>query len=239
MTESLMVSVSGIRGRVGFSLTPEIVASYAAGFGAWSAARGKSRAVVVGRDSRVSGPMFHRVVTAALQSVGCTVIDIGLTTTPTCQLAVEHHHAAGGLMISASHNPIEWNALKFIAPTGLFLDATEGTEMRASIEAGIPRATWDKLGTVEADDRAVSRHLERVLLIPCLDVDGIRKRKFNVALDCVRGAGAIIVPQLLERLGCVVNAINMEPDGRFPRSPEPTADNLKELEQLVLRTGSA
>ena len=234
-----MVSVSGIRGRVGTTLTPEIVATYAAGFGAWSAARGKSRAIVVGRDSRVSGPMFHRVVVAALQSVGCTVIDIGLTTTPTCQLAVEHHHAAGGLMISASHNPIEWNALKFIAPTGLFLDNAEGTEMRASIEKGIARATWDKLGTVEQDDRAVSRHLERVLAIPYLDVEGIRRRKFKVALDCVRGAGSIIVPQLLERLGCIVNAIHTEPDGRFPRSPEPTADNLKDLEQLVLKTGSA
>src|SRR5919106_737233 len=137
MNESLMVSVSGIRGRVGYGLTPEIVAGYAAGFGAWSASRGKSKAIVVGRDSRVSGPMFHRVVVSALQSVGCTVIDIGLTTTPTCQLAVEHHHAAGGLMLSASHNPIEWNALKMIAPTGLFLDAEEGAEMRAMMESHI------------------------------------------------------------------------------------------------------
>src|SRR3954470_14115902 len=117
MSESLMVSVSGIRGRVGFSLTPEIVANYAAGFGAWSAARGKSRAVVVGRDSRVSGPMFHRVVLAALPPGACRVIDVGRTTTPPCQLAVEPHHAAGGRRISASHNPVEWNALKFIAPT--------------------------------------------------------------------------------------------------------------------------
>jgi len=238
MSDELMVSVSGIRGRVGSSLTPEVVATYAAAFGAWSATRGRSRAIVVGRDSRVSGPMFHRTVIAALQSVGCTTIDIGLTTTPTCQLAVEHHHAAGGLMISASHNPIEWNALKFIAASGLFLDAVEGTEMRASIGTGIRRATWDELGTVEQDDRAVSRHLERVLSIPYVDVAGIRKRKYRVALDCVRGSGSVIVPQLLERLGCTVSAIHMEPDGRFPRSPEPTADNLKELEQLVLGTGS-
>src|ERR1044071_4182072 len=193
MAESLMVSVSGIRGRVGTTLTPEIVASYAAGFGAWSAARGKSKAIVVGRDSRVSGPMFHRVVLSALQSVGCTIIDIGLTTTPTCQLAVEHHHAAGGLMISASHNPIEWNALKFIAPTGLFLDAAEGNEMRAGIEHGIPRAGWEQLGTIETDSHAVQRHIERVLSIPYLDVDAIRRRRFRVALDCVRGAGAVIM----------------------------------------------
>src|SRR5882672_344732 len=141
--DGLMVGVSGIRGRVGEALTPEVIARYASGFGAWALKKGGSRKVVVGRDSRVSGPMFHRVVLSALQSVGCDVIDIGLTTTPTCQLAVEHHHAAGGLMISASHNPIEWNALKCIGPTGLFLEASEGTEMRALVEQGIPRARWD------------------------------------------------------------------------------------------------
>ena len=244
--DGLMVSVSGIRGRVGVALTPEIIARYAAGFGAWSAARAtasrsddRAPAIVVGRDSRVSGPMFHRAVIAALQSVGCRVIDIGLTTTTPCQLAVEHHHAAGGLMISASHNPIEWNALKFIGPTGLFLEAAEGTEMREQIERGIPRATWDKLGVVELDERAASRHLERVLAIPYLDVEGIRRRRFRVALDCVRGAGAVIMPALLERLGCEVTAINMESDGRFPRPPEPVAENLGELERVVLGAGAA
>jgi len=131
--DGLMVSVSGIRGRVGEALTPEIVARYAAGFGAWASSRGPSRNVVVGRDSRVSGPMFHHAVLAGLQSVGCDVIDVGLTMTPTCQLAVEHHHAAGGLMISASHNPIEWNALKFIGPTGLLLEYAEGVEMRGLV----------------------------------------------------------------------------------------------------------
>ena len=125
-----MISVSGMRGRVGEALTPEVVARFAAAFGAWAAGRAENRAIVVGRDSRVSGPMFHRAVVAALQSVGCDVIDVGLTTTPTCQLAVEYHHAAGGLMISASHNPIEWNALKFIGPSGSFLEAHEGAEMR-------------------------------------------------------------------------------------------------------------
>jgi phosphomannomutase len=235
-----MVSVSGIRGRVGEALTPEIVARYAAGFGAWSARRanGDGR-VVVGRDSRVSGPMFHRAAVAALQSVGCTIIDIGLTTTPTCQLAVEHHHAAGGLMISASHNPIEWNALKFIGPSGLFLEAQEGSAMRALVESGIPRARWDRLGGVTADESAVERHLARVLSIPYLDVKGIRAKQFKVALDCVRGAGKVIMPALLERLGCEVIAINLEPDGRFPRAPEPVAENLGELERLVLESGAA
>ena len=237
--EGLMVSVSGVRGRVGEALTPEIVATFAAGFGAWAARRaGAAPRIVVGRDSRVSGPMFHRVVVAALQSVGCTVVDIGLTTTPTCQLAVEHHHAAGGLMISASHNPIEWNALKFIGPTGLFLDAAEGKEMRALTEGGIPRATWDRLGEVEQDDRAIARHLELVLGLPFVNVEAIRRRKFHVALDCCRGAGGAIVPELLERLGCTVSAINLETDGRFPHPPEPVAENLGELEALVRRTGA-
>jgi phosphomannomutase len=237
--DALMVSVSGIRGRVGGALTPEIIAKYAAGFGAWAMRRGSSNRIVVGRDSRVSGPMFHRVVLSALQSVGCTVVDIGLTTTPTCQLAVEHHHAAGGLMISASHNPIEWNALKFIGSTGLFLENAEGVEMRALVDSGIPRATWDNLGAIETDDRAVQRHLDRVLSIPYLDIEGIRRRRFRVALDCVHGAGAVIMPALLDRLGCVVTAINLETDGRFPRPPEPVAENLGELERLVLGSESA
>jgi phosphomannomutase len=231
--DGLMVSVSGIRGRVGEALTPEIVASYAAAFGAWALQRNPGRPIVIGRDSRVSGPMFHRVAIGALQSVGANIVDIGLTTTPSCQLAVEHHHAGGGIMLSASHNPIEWNALKFIGPTGLFLEAHEGTAMRALVESGIPRATWDRIGSVEADDGAATRHIEQILKIPYVDAAAIRKRGFHVALDCVHGAGAVIMPALLERLGCKVTAINMEPNGRFPRPPEPIPENLGELERLV------
>jgi phosphomannomutase len=234
----LMVSVSGIRGRVGDALTPEVVSRYAAAFGAWSIAQGRSTQIVVGRDSRVSGPMFHRIVVGTLQLAGCDVIDIGLTTTPGCQLAVEHHHAAGGLMLSASHNPIEWNALKFIGASGLFLEAGEGTAMRALVDTGIPYASWDKIGTVTEDTAAASRHIEAVLAIPYLDQVKIRARHFKVALDCVRGAGSTIMPELLERLGCEVVGINLEPDGRFPREPEPTAENLKELERLVKESGA-
>ena len=262
----LMVSVSGVRGRVGDALTPEIVATYAAAFGAWAkhapsaqhdrsakhdpsakhdrsvvaqmrpeATSGEATrsAVVVGRDSRVSGPMFQRAVIAALQSVGCDVIDVGVAPTPTIQLAVEWHHAAGGLAITASHNPIEWNALKFIAPSGLFLSAAEGAEMRSTMEGGIPRATWDCLGQVNADPEAIARHIEAILALPYIDVPAIRRRRFHVALDCVRGAGATIMPELLDRLGCRVTAINLDPDGRFPRPPEPVAENLGDLERLV------
>jgi phosphomannomutase len=232
--EGLMVSVSGVRGRVGEALTPEIMAQFAAGFGAWALARAGGKAqIVVGRDSRVSGPMFQPVVHAALQSVGCDVIDIGMVPTPTVQLAVEHHHAAGGLAITASHNPIEWNALKFIGPSGLFLDGAEAADMRKVVEGKIPRATWDKLGTVSKDQDAASDHIERILALPFLDVEGIRKRGFKVGLDCVRGAGGVFMPVLLELLGCKLATINMEPDGRFPHPPEPVAENLGELQKLV------
>jgi phosphomannomutase len=238
--EGLMVSVSGVRGRVGEALTPEIVAKFAAGFGAWAKRRaggGKAR-IVVGRDSRVSGPMFQPVVISALQSVGCDVILVDMAPTPTIQLAVEHHHAAGGLAITASHNPIEWNALKFIGPSGLFLDGTEAAEMRSVVEGDIPRATWDKLGTIENDADAVHRHIEMVLALPFIDVSGIRGKGYRVALDCVRGAGGAFMPLLLDRLGCKVSAINLETDGRFPRAPEPVAENLGDLEKLVRDSGS-
>ena len=237
--EGLMVSVSGVRGRVGEALTPEIIAKFAAGFGAWAKKRAGGKAkIVVGRDSRVSGPMFQPVVISALQSVGCDVILVDMAPTPTIQLAVEHHHAAGGLAITASHNPIEWNALKFIGPSGLFLDGTEAAEMRATVEGDIPRAKWDELGVIEKDDGAVDRHIDLVLGLSFIDVEAIRKRQFNVALDCVRGAGGAFMPRLLERLGCRVTAINLETDGRFPRPPEPVAENLTELEALVRKSGA-
>src|SRR6266550_272825 len=240
VNEGLMVSVSGVRGRVGGGLTPEVVARFAAGFGAWAReqAGGATPTVVVGRDSRVSGPMFHRVVLNALESVGCNVTDVGLAPTPTIQLAVEHHRAAGGLAITASHNPIEWNALKFIAPSGLFLDAAESAEMLAVVDGEIPRVTWDRLGAVTDDAAAIARHINLVLGIPFIDVDGIRRRQFHVALDCVRGAGGAFMPKLLQQFGCRVSAINLETDGRFPRAPEPVAENLGELEELVRSSGA-
>ena len=161
------------------------------------------------------------------------MIDVGLTTTPTLQLAVEHHHAAGGLCVTASHNPIEWNALKCIGPGGLFLNAAEGAAMRAFVDGGIPYATWDKLGTTHFDGDAITRHLQAVLRLPYLNVAAIRARGFRVAYDACRGAGGAIIPHLLELLGCEVHAINLETDGRFPRPPEPVPENLGDLERLV------
>lgn len=239
-----MVGVSGIRGIVGTDLTPEIVARYAAAFGTWAKAgkreggRGKRpAAVVLGRDARTSGPMFAHAALAGLVSVGCDVIDVGLVPTPTVQLAVEHHHAAGGIILTASHNPIEWNALKFVGPDGIFLDTADGTRVRALADGDrIARGDWSAVGRLSEDGEAVDRHLDAVLALPAVNARAIRRRRFKVALDCVRGAGGTIMPELLERLGCRVSGMDLEPDGRFPRAPEPIPENLGKLGALVRRS---
>ena len=244
MTDTLMVGVSGVRGIVGKDLTPEVVTRWARAFGRWARegkgdeGRGKRESVVVGRDARTSGPAFAAAVTAGLTSVGCDVIDVGLVPTPTVQLAVEHHHAGGGIAITASHNPIEWNALKFIGPDGIFLDGAEGKRV-AELVAGSPGSGKREAGNVTADPGAVERHLDAVLKLPVLDVERIRKRKFTVALDAVRGAGGPPMRDLLEQLQCRVTGINLETDGRFPRAPEPIPENLGDLAALVRRSGAA
>src|SRR5437764_4484037 len=245
MSDTLMVGVSGVRGIVGKDLTEEIVARWARAFGAWArengkreTARGKRDAVVVGRDARTSGPAFAAAVTAGLTSVGCDVIDVGLVPTPTVQLAVEHHHAGGGIAITASHNPIEWNALKFIGPDGIFLDGADGKRVAELVAQDGGRGTIAE-GRVVADGGAVERNVEAVMKLPAVDVEGIRKRKFTVALDAVRGAGGPPMRELLERFGCEVAGINLETDGRFPRPPEPVPENLGGLSTLVKRSGAA
>ncbi len=242
-----MVGVAGIRGIVGKDLTPEAVARYAAAFGVWvkvgkgDEGRGKGPrhhpTVVLGRDARTSGPMFARAASAGLMSVGCDVIDLGLVSTPTAQLAVEHHRAAGGIVLTASHNPIEWNALKFVGPDGIFLDAAGGARVvTVAADGRLERAGFGTLGDVASDDAATARHLDAVLRLKAVDVRGIRRHRFRVALDTVRGAGGVIMPALLERLGCRVAGVNLEPDGRFPRPPEPIPEHLEVLGKLVRRS---
>ena len=241
MSDTLMISVSGIRGHVGTDLTPELVARYAGALGAWARSAPSDRlsdrpVVVLGRDARTSGRMFACSAAAGLMSVGVDVIDLGIVPTPTVQLAVEHHHAAAGLILTASHNPIEWNALKFVGPDGIFLDHEAGSAVRALAEAGPPRAGWSDLGTIEKDSTAIERHLDAILALPMIDLSAIRKRRFTVALDCVRGAGGAAIPPLLERLACRVHGINLEMDGLFPRPPEPVPENLGEVAALVRNT---
>jgi len=243
MTDTLMVGVSGVRGIVGKDLTAEVVTQWARGFGLWlhegtsAGGPGPGASAVIGRDARTSGPMFAAAVTAGLTSVGCDVIDIGLVPTPTVQLAVAHHRAGGGIAITASHNPIEWNALKFIGPDGIFLDGTDGARVQKLVgEDGGGRG---RPGKIVTDQGAVERHLDAVLNLPAVDVERIRARQFTVALDAVRGAGGPVMRALLERLGCEVAGINLETDGHFPRPPEPVPENLGGLSTLVTRAGAA
>jgi phosphomannomutase len=246
MSDTLMISVSGIRGHVGTDLTPELVARYAAALGAWSLSAQVTRSdrppirpsVVLGRDARTSGPMFTQAATSGLMSVGVDVIDLGMVPTPTVQLAVEHHHAGAGLILTASHNPIEWNALKFVGPDGIFLDAEAGARVRLLAEQGPERAGWDRIGALRGDPEALTRHLDAILALPVLNLEAIRRRGFTVGLDCIRGAGAPAILPLLQRLGCRVHGINLEADGRFPRAPEPIPENLGELGRLVQEVGA-
>ncbi len=243
MTDTLMVGVSGVRGIVGKDLTADVVTQWARGFGLWlregtsAGGPGPGTSVVIGRDARTSGPMFAAAVTAGLTSVGCDVIDVGLVPTPTVQLAVEHHRAGGGIAITASHNPIEWNALKFIGPDGIFLDGMDGARVQQLV--GADGGGRGRTGKVTTDEGAVERHLDAVLKLSAVDVEPIRQRKFTVALDAVRGAGGPVMRALLERLGCEVAGINLETDGHFPRSPEPVPENLGGLSTLVTRAGAA
>lgn len=240
LPEGLMVSVSGVRGRVGAPLTPELMSGIAAALGAHLREVEEGRTVVLGRDSRVSGPMFAQAVTAGLQSVGCDVIDVGVVPTPTILMAVRHHGAIGGIGVTASHNPAEWNALKLVSSEGIFLDVDRSARFRDYlVEQDPPRATWDELGCVSTDDEAWSRHLEAILDLPQIDVEKIRGANLKVAVDCVHGAGGPVITELLERLGCELVGIGMEPDGWFPRDPEPTAANLADLGRLVSESGAA
>jgi phosphomannomutase len=178
--------------------------------------------------------MFERAVVAALQSVSCDVITTGIVPTPTALYGVRHHRADGGIIVTASHNPVEWNALKFASAECMFLDAQQAAAMREFLnDRPMAWAAWDHLGSVTADPDAVARHLVAVLGIRYLDIEGLRRRRFRVVLDCVRGAGGVILPELLRTLGCEVIGMDIEPDGRFSRTPEPVAENLGSLERKV------
>ncbi len=235
----LMVSVSGFRGRVGPSLSPELVAGLGAAYGAFLREEGDGDTVIVGRDSRTSGPMLMRAAVAGLLSAGCRVVELGVVPTPTLMLAVKDAGAAGGIAVTASHNPAEWNALKFAARGGVFLEPRRMARFQRRVREEDPeRASWEAIAEVSGDQGAVGRHIERILALPFLDVEAIRRMRIPVALDCVNGAGGVALPDLLERLGCEVRAIGVEPHGRFHRDPEPTARNLAALAALVRECGA-
>lgn len=222
----LMISVSGVRGIVGDSLTAEIVLRWASAFGA----RCQSGPVVVGGDSRVSKTMMRAATFAGLASSGCRIVDVGIVPTPTVALAVKHHDARGGIAITASHNPAEWNALKFYNGDGLFLSEEEGKELRGAVENGaVTHVGAFDIGSYEKDEHSVRRHADRVLAIPFLKREEIRQRRFCVGLDTVNGAGGELLSLLLNELGCEVVGFHLEPTGQFPRNPEPLPEHLGDV----------
>lgn len=228
----LMISVSGIRGVVGQSLTPEKVVKFASAFGTWCGG-GK---VVVGRDSRVSGEMVRGLVVSSLIASGCDVVDIGLAATPTVEITTKNLKARGGIAITASHNPIQWNALKLIGPRGMFLTESQSAEvLEIAKNRNFVYAPWDSLGRLILQPDASKIHLQTILDLDLIDVPKIQARSFKVVLDCVAGAGALIAPLLLQALGCEAHYLHCEPHGIFPRNPEPSAENLKELSEATLK----
>ena len=226
---NLMVSVSGIRGVYGQSLTPEIVMKYAAHFGVFC----QRGTVVIARDSRTTGELLTHAVISGLLSVGCNVISLGIASTPTLLLAVEQLQADGGICITASHNPAEWNALKLCNKNGMFLFPEDAAEFLKLAACPLTYAHWDKVGKMTVDKEATKRHIEKILSIPYINYPRIKNRRFKVVLDSVNGAGGTISPLLLSALNCKLIEINSEPSGFFAHNPEPLNQNLTQLKDKV------
>lgn len=227
---SLMISVSGIRGIFGSHLTPENLVTFTAAYGTWLG----GGAVVVGRDSRVTGQICEDIVCATLQSVGCDVIKTGIVPTPTVAMGVLRHKARGGIILTASHNPAEWNALKLLNEKSEFLDAKQGREVLDIAEKKeFGYKMFDEIGSVTLDTDITQWHIDEILKLPYIDTDFIKKRKFTVAVDAVNGGASHALPRLLEVLGAKVHRLHCEPNGIFPHNPEPLPENLTEICEFV------
>ena len=232
MTERIL-SISGLRGVIGDGLDPEYLTRFAAAVGTMVA----GGTIVLSRDGRSTGEMVRQAVIAGLTATGCKVFDAGIATTPTCGVLVQHLHAAGGLQITASHNPKEWNGLKPFSPQGSVFDRASGERLLALLDSGDFRyVSWDRLGSVEVLSDAAAPHIERALKL--VDVAAIRARKFKVVLDCNHGSGAVATPRLLEQLGCEITVLGGTPDGDFEHVPEPIEKNLGGLSEAVRRVGA-
>jgi len=238
---SLVKSISGIRGTIGGvigeGLSPIDIVKFTTGYALWlKRYRGKERCkVVVGRDARLSGPMVSNIVVGTLMGCGCDVVNIGLATTPTTELAVTMEGADGGIIITASHNPKHWNALKLLNERGEFLSKSEGEEMlRISEREDVVYPEVDELGTCEVKEDYVQKHIDAVLKLKLVDVEAIRKANFKVAIDCVNSVGGIAIPALLKALGVEqVECLNCEPTGRFAHNPEPLPEHLTEIAEHI------
>ena len=238
---SLIKSISGIRGTIGGkvdeNLTPIDAVKFAAAYGSWLKEQsGKAHVkVVIGRDARISGEMIQNLVQYTLIGLGIDVVNIGLSTTPTVEVAVPMEKADGGIILTASHNPKEWNALKLLNNKGEFVSDQDGKAiLKIAQENDFSFATVDHLGKLTDDDRYIDLHIEKVLALPLVAPEAIQKKKFRVVVDAVNSTGGIAIPRLLERLGVEVVKLYCEPNGHFPHNPEPLKEHLGDICKRVV-----
>jgi phosphomannomutase len=239
---ALIKSISGIRGTIGGktgdNLTPVDVVKFAAAYGTWIKKTNTSTStrVILGRDARLSGEMVSALVSATLQGLGIDVLDLGLSTTPTVEMAVPAEKAAGGIILTASHNPVQWNALKLLNAKGEFISGKDGEEiLQLAASEGFDFAQVTKLGKYEKNDSYLQKHIDAILKLPLVDVAAVRSRGFKVVVDAVNSTGGIAVPMLLKALGVTVKELHCEPTGHFPHNPEPLPEHLTDIMREVVK----
>lgn len=235
---ALIKSISGIRGTIGGNpgenLTPQDIVECTAAFGQWVVEKTGNRKIVIGRDARISGHMVSSLVVNTLVSMGIDIVDLGLSTTPTVEIAVPEEHAGAGIIITASHNPAHWNALKFVNDKGEFISAQDGADVLQKIEDGsVVFAPIDKMGSYRSDHSYFKKHIDKIVRLKLVDEERIRNRKFKVVVDCINSTGSLAIPPLLDKLGCEYILINEEPNGQFSHNPEPLPENLIGLAAAV------
>jgi phosphomannomutase len=245
---SLIKSISGIRGTIGGKpgegLSPLDVVKFTAAYGTWLINRSKSKSkklkVVVGRDARISGPMVNQLVIGTLSGLGINVVDIGLSTTPTVEVAVPNEKADGGIILTASHNPKQWNALKLLNEKGEFISGADGEEVLAiAASDAYTFADVNNLGAIEQKDGYIQFHIDQVLALPLVDVKAIKARNFKIVVDAVNSTGGIAVPMLLKALGVEhITELYCEPNGDFPHNPEPLPENLRDIAKAVKKNNA-
>ncbi|MDB2415552.1 phosphoglucosamine mutase [bacterium] len=238
---TLIKSISGIRGtiggKVGEGLSPLDTVRFASAYGSWikQECKKESPFIIVGRDARISGDIIRQLVISTLQSLGINVLDLGLSTTPTVEVAVQMENADGGIILTASHNPKQWNALKLLNDKGEFINAKAGLEVLAIAEKDdFDFCDVDSLGTYKKDDTYIQKHIDSVLDLELVNVQSIKNAKFKVVVDAVNSTGGIAVPALLESLGVECVPLYCEPNGHFPHNPEPLPEHLTEISKLVV-----
>ncbi|MBS3914463.1 MAG: phosphoglucosamine mutase [Bacteroidetes bacterium] len=235
---TLIKSISGVRGTIGGNagdnLTPIDIVQFSAAFGSWLLAQNKGNRVVIGRDARLSGEMVQGLIANTLVGMGFEVVDLGLATTPTVEIAIPEEKAAGGIIITASHNPKQWNAMKLLNSRGEFISEDDGNSILKIIDQGnVWYATIDALGSITQKDY-LDRHIEMILQLPLVDVEAIKSKNYHIAVDAVNSVGGLAIPQLLDALGVKkIEKLHCEPTGKFAHNPEPLPEHLGEIASLV------